>query len=86
MRKKINKIYFGLIYITMLYNTPTGASYVIVQYIIVELDGTKFIPSETFKERYFEEEEDAYNAISNLGSVSVRYVVLPTSIIFKPNT
>lgn len=69
----------------MLYQLSEQDAFVVIQYIIVELDGINFIPSSTFKEQYFDEEKEAYTAISYKGKPSTRYLVLPTSIIFRPD-
>lgn len=65
----------------MLYVTPSNTAHVIVQFIIVELDGLNFKLSEPFKNKYYDEEVEAYFDIAEKGKTSTRYVVVPTSTI-----
>jgi hypothetical protein len=67
----------------MLYVTPSSSAFVIVQYIIVETDGLLFKPSEPFKNKYYDQEIDAYTDIADNGETSVRYFVLPTVSVLK---
>ena len=67
----------------MLYPTLSDKAFVIIQYIIVEIEGTAFKPSLEFLNQYFEQEEDAYLAIADRGKVSVRYFILPSTTIFR---
>lgn len=70
----------------MLYTTDSSRAYVIVQYIIVEIDGLSFKIAQPFKNKYYEQEIDAYTDIAENGLSSVRYVVLPTTSIFVKET
>ena len=67
----------------MLYPTDSINAFVIVQYIIVEIDGFTFKPSPEFTKEYFDQEAEAYTAIADRGKTSVRYCVLPSTTIFR---
>lgn len=82
MRYKYNNIQ----YCYMLYPTLSDKAFVIIQYIIVEIEGVAFKPSVEFLNQYFEQEEDAYLAIADRGKVSVRYFILPSTTIFRQST
>lgn len=68
----------------MLYETNSTKSFVVIQYLILELVGLNTNYSEIFKDTYFDHEIDAYTAIADKGEASVRYVLQPTCIIFQP--
>lgn len=67
----------------MLVMTQDVLSFLNVQYVIMEIIDRTWRYSEEFRNEYFEEKQDAYEAIASRGSMNRRYAVVDTCVLFR---
>lgn len=66
----------------MLIVTESSKNFLIAQYVIMEVIDRTWRYSDEFRNEYFEQKQDAYEALANRGHQDRRYAVVETCVVF----